>query len=854
MVDSGSGCRKLSDQDCAVEMGELEDVEFMRRAVVLCSGWPSVAFVLEAMGFYVTVFSDEHELGVKIGRKWNDVSQFDPNMYTSEEIPSVWVQGSKEYVEEQMGMLSNEWKIKIGMWPVIGRKCVSLDDGNLVGCTVSHAQMGGITLGRFRIVMPKLASCSNITRGSMVRRKLRHILDHTIRGFPQGEVRDKGEEGKLKRKVERQYSGDSRVAPGIRQVITTTHCVAQKGVRIKRYLALEELLNLYDVQGRLQKIITSLDKRGQDLILDQLVKAVPEKITYSVAREIIRSCLKESRNNLEKPLQWLRYSEDGWDEEKVVRNDDALIHSGHWDQFTLKTYEPDLQLSYLEQTRHFNTKWRMHKYVEAKICKGVDVTQAHKKIFDWLRDRMLAHFRRSVTMSFVGYLRGTYVQWLISKPRNVMADVEWLRQKLKERRKKSGRKKEEDWELLERTLEQGLQAITRATKSNYWDWEGGSSLFFWRWPDTFVEEARDGTAPFVTGKFPRYRAGQQWPRDRTVRKAMEEKWMKIILRGYVSTGPVVSLTGSFPVPKGDNDIRMVYDATKCGLNSALWAPNFFLPTIDTTLWHADECSWFGDIDLGEQFLNFSLHHSLRQYAGIDVSGLREVFKKDDTLFWKGKGRKFLRWERCLMGLRSSPYNAVRATSWAEDIIKGDPLEKRNIFRWDRFKLNLPGSSKYDPSMPQGYKWDDFDQGLANNFETYVDDIRSSGRSEILCARASRRIASIFNFLGIQDAARKRRFPPKIPGVWCGERTVADSSGLYTGTRQKKWDRGKLIEREWLKELLSTGELDRKDMLKGRGYLVHLSRTYPGITPFLKGESITLLKVGEGEEHRWMEIH
>ena len=31
------------------------------------------------------------------------------------------------------------------------------------------------------------------------------------------------------------------------------------------------------------------------------------------------------------------------------------------------------------------------------------------------------------------------------------------------------------------------------------------------------------------------------------------------------------------------DIRVMYDVTKCGINEAVCGPNFYLPTINTTL-------------------------------------------------------------------------------------------------------------------------------------------------------------------------------------------------------------------------------------------------------------------------------
>jgi hypothetical protein len=91
-------------------------------------------------------------------------------------------------------------------------------------------------------------------------------------------------------------------------------------------------------------------------------------------------------------------------------------------------------------------------------------------------------------------------------------------------------------------------------------------------------------------------------------------------RGYIKPGAVVSITSFFAVPKGESDIRMVYDATKSGLNDAVWVSSFGLPTVDATLRGIlDAASFMSDIDLGEMFLNFPLDAKLRPYAGIDYS-------------------------------------------------------------------------------------------------------------------------------------------------------------------------------------------------------------------------------------------
>lgn len=100
---------------------------------------------------------------------------------------------------------------------------------------------------------------------------------------------------------------------------------------------------------------------------------------------------------------------------------------------------------------------------------------------------------------------------------------------------------------------------------------------------------------------------------------MRQKLEKVRRLGYIVTGVVKSLTSYFAVPKGESDIRMVYDGTKSGLNGSIWAPWFALPTIETHLRFVGPDSFMGDMDIGDMFHNFMLHEDLRQVAGIDLT-------------------------------------------------------------------------------------------------------------------------------------------------------------------------------------------------------------------------------------------
>lgn len=116
-----------------------------------------------------------------------------------------------------------------------------------------------------------------------------------------------------------------------------------------------------------------------------------------------------------------------------------------------------------------------------------------------------------------------------------------------------------------------------------------------------------------------------------------------------------------------------------------------------------------------------------------------------------------------MRARSSPYQAIRAMLWAENIIRGDRWDSQNPFSWSQIRLNLPGSSSYDPRLPWVSKVRD-DGTIATDFLTYVDDIRVGGKGENRVWQGIRKISALATYLGIQDANRKRRPPDKRSGA------------------------------------------------------------------------------------------
>jgi len=119
----------------------------------------------------------------------------------------------------------------------------------------------------------------------------------------------------------------------------------------------------------------------------------------------------------------------------------------------------------------------------------------------------------------------------------------------------------------------------------------------------------------------------------------------------------------------------------------------------------------------------------------------------------------------------------------------------------------------------------------------VDDIRTGAASESLAWKTSRRVASWINYLGQQDAPRKRRPPSQTPGAWAGAMCFAKPEmGLFVTCSEEKWLKGKKWVDTWWKEVVEDDGRDMcfKDLEKGCGFLVYLSRTFPAIFPYLKG--------------------
>jgi hypothetical protein len=258
---------------------------------------------------------------------------------------------------------------------------------------------------------------------------------------------------------------------------------------------------------------------------------------------------------------------------------------------------------------------------------------------------------------------------------------------------------------------------------------------------------------------PSYRRPQRAEKNPTIKDPVKEKLDKVLKRRYFEVCLVKSLTTFFGVPKGEDNMRVVYDGSLPGLNAALWCHWFILPKTNSHLRTVEPGTFMSDVDIAEMFLNFFLDWHLRKYAGVDLSSY-----VDDDL-GKGKDTFWVRWNRITMGLRPSPYCVVQIMDWLDENVFEYHLDQDNVFRWDVIELNLPGMPSYSPSNPWVYKKRSSGGRKAADVLNYIYDARPTGPSEEECWQAAQKYASTCNHYGVQDAPRKRRPPSMTAGAW-----------------------------------------------------------------------------------------
>ena len=216
------------------------------------------------------------------------------------------------------------------------------------------------------------------------------------------------------------------------------------------------------------------------------------------------------------------------------------------------------------------------------------------------------------------------------------------------------------------------EILWRAANNEWFEYPFGSRLHFFRFPLKYRSLARDGVPNFFISPGPTQRRPQHAPTPEAA-EVLRAKISKMTQWRYLVApdSRIASLVKYFMVPKGEGDWRVVYHAGINGLNDCVWAPHFYLPTVDSLLHIVDHTSYMEDRDIGEMFLNFELHPNTRRFIGIDVGPLELVVD--------GIKQHWLVWTKNLMGFRASPYNSVKMYLIIEEVVRGTSMMPKAHF-------------------------------------------------------------------------------------------------------------------------------------------------------------------------------
>jgi hypothetical protein len=245
-------------------------------------------------------------------------------------------------------------------------------------------------------------------------------------------------------------------------------------------------------------------------------------------------------------------------------------------------------------------------------------------------------------------------------------------------------------------------------------------------------------------------------------------------------------------------------------------------------------TYLTDSDVEEMFPNFPMDPKLRPHAGVDLHSLSHCLKNYESPIYDEESE---RWERLFMGMAPSTYIAIRMYYVAEEFCRGSASAKDNPMGYDKVRLNLPGSSDYNPSLPRVMKWNQAAKAISGGVVTFVDDLRASGHSVENSWQVSCQLGSRFQYLGIQDAPRKRRPPSQTPGAWAGGIFSSANGRITKSFSVEKWKRGQTMIR-WLQDEVNACSNNRpwlnfKRLESTAGFVCHLSMTHEVFRPFLK---------------------
>ena len=289
-----------------------------------------------------------------------------------------------------------------------------------------------------------------------------------------------------------------------------------------RPLSVMEYMDCYDIDVMVKdKLATFWKEHNVKLLLD-FIYQVLGKVLITLGRALMNNALSSSqivsvRNGVKREMDCsldrdhvelgsgegvtllgptqAAFSELEVEDVTAAKHDDAEVDVLQWDIWSVNSFCSNVP--YLASTSTSDTTTLLRPLV---CVKDTFRLETHGRLFNALRVLLHRKYRLIVTRSLLKYLseshKSTQHTFLVVREvvirgiRRTFTSPSWI-QRIKSRKRKSCG--DDGLNELRKDIEVGRDAILRVSNSSWWLWDGGSTIFYWRWPAVYSKSARDGT-------------------------------------------------------------------------------------------------------------------------------------------------------------------------------------------------------------------------------------------------------------------------------------------------------------------------------------------------------------------------
>ena len=332
--------------------------------------------------------------------------------------------------------------------------------------TVSHAQCGGVTKDKRRIVAIKdnndLISRANTSSkewnnvGSSLRRTIFHILDTSQKGST-----------RPPKKLESPIFDKDSIVPlaFMKSCWLNVPSVFTKN-KVYRHPSMKEILNMKDLPADMMKQMNR--KNISSEVLDLIIQAAPSKLLWESARfyfpgsvPSITSTTSTSTSESSKRLKQSIDTHQFTSFKELMQHDLSISDEKEETEMT-KSGVP-MKAVKADDAEAEDKLWNMLLF---KRCLAQDYNhEVHAPMLDTIRNKgIMTWYYRSIYKSFMKYLKSQYGVDLVTS-------YLYRRSSLYNSKRKHCR---DTIKELDKDIRAGRDILFRCCQSNFWEWTGGS--------------------------------------------------------------------------------------------------------------------------------------------------------------------------------------------------------------------------------------------------------------------------------------------------------------------------------------------------------------------------------------------